>query len=275
MSSSTIALADPAEETSAPPAWHYHSVVLAGRVLLLIVLLALWQLATHQGWLDPFIVSTPLEIGERLIEITLSGRLFTDLSVTLLETFLGLALGSALGIAVGAALTFGKLIPEILDPFIMALYGLPRVALAPLFIVWFGIGIGSKVAVATSMVFFVTLLSTNIGMRQTDLGLLNAIKALGATKRQLLLKVRVPYAIPWIIAGLKTGVGMALIGTIVGEFIASSEGIGWYLSWAGGQFDSTGVMAGVMVLIGLSYALNAMIKRLEARLLNWKPDISL
>ena len=125
------------------------------------------------------------------------------------------------------------------------------------------------------MVFFVTLLSTNIGMRQTDLGLLNAIKALGATKRQLLLKVRVPYAIPWIIAGLKTGVGMALIGTIVGEFIASSEGIGWYLSWAGGQFDSTGVMAGVMVLIGLSYALNAMIKQLEARLLNWKPDISL
>ena len=252
----------------------WRAVVLAGRVLLLCALLGLWQLASARAWIDPFIVSAPTDIAARLVELAVSGRLATDVAVTLLETFLGLAIGAGLGIAAGAALTFGRLIPEILDPFIMALYGLPRVALAPLFIVWFGIGIGSKIAVAASMVFFVTLLSTHMGMRQTDTALLLATKALGATKRQLLLKVRVPYAIPWIIGGLKTGVGMALIGTIVGEFIASSQGVGWYLSYAGGQFDATGVMAGIVVLMVVSWLLGVMVRTLERRLLNWKPDVA-
>jgi NitT/TauT family transport system permease protein len=249
-------------------------MIAAGRIVLLVVFLTMWEVSARLGWVDGFLLSMPSAIALRLLELVRSGRLFGDVATTLTETFAGLVIGAIGGIAAGAAMTFGRIVPEILEPYITTLYSLPRIALAPLFIVWFGIGMASKVAVAASMVFFLTLLSTYMGMRQTDTILLLAIKALGATPRQLLLKVRVPYAIPWIIAALKTGVGMALIGTIVGEFIASSNGIGWYISYAGGQFDATGVMAGIVVLTVISLLLNFLVRIIERRLTNWKPDIA-
>lgn len=246
-----------------------------GRAALLIVALLGWEISARTGLIDEGVVSTPSAIMARLVDLTMSGQLFTDVSVTLFETFAGLVIGAILGIAAGASMTFGKVVPEILEPYIVALYGLPRIALAPLFIVWFGIGIGSKIAVAASMVFFLTLLSTYMGMKQTDQTLMLAVKALGATRRQLLLKVCVPYAVPWITSSLKTGIGMSLIGTIVGEFIASSSGIGWYISYSGGQFDATGIMAGIIVLMLISFVLNSMVRKIEGLLLNWKPDTTI
>lgn len=265
----------PATFAGTPGRRSHRHAILAGRILLLVVALLAWESSARGGVIDESVISRPSAIATRLIELTVSGRLFADVGVTLFETFAGLVLGSVLGIAAGASMTFGKFLPEILEPYIIALYSLPRIALAPLFIVWFGIGVGSKIAVAASMVFFLTLLSTYMGMKQTDRNLLLAVKALGATRRQLLLKVCVPYAVPWIIASLKTGIGMSLIGTIVGEFIASSRGIGWYISYAGGQFDATGIMAGIVVLMLISFLLNVMVRKIEARLLNWKPDIAI
>ena len=248
--------------------------VALGRALLFAALVAIWQAAVAYKWVDFYFVSSPAAIARRLVELTVSGRLFVHLGVTFGEVVLGFVIGAFLGVGAGMAMAAGRVVPEILDPFIMALYGLPRVALAPLFVVWFGIGIWSKVAVGASIVFFLCIFSTYSGMRFTDANLLQAVKALGGTKRQLLLKVRVPYAVPWIIAGLKSSVGMALIGTIVGEFIAASRGIGWYISYAAGSYDTTGVMAGLVVLGAMSVALNSALRRVETRLLNWKPDVA-
>lgn len=256
-----------------PRRGHLPQIIL-GRILVFLAVVTLWQLAVQAKLLDFYFVSSPAAIAQRLWELTLSGRLFVHLGVTFWEVVLGFVVGAILGVGCGMAMAAGRLVPEILDPYIMALYGLPRAALAPLFVVWFGIGIASKVAVGASIVFFLCLFSTYSGMRLTDTLLLQAVKALGASQRQLLLKVRVPYALPWIIAGLKSSVGMALIGTIVGEFVAASRGIGWYIAYAGGSYDTTGVMAGLVVLGLMSIALNTALRRLEARLLNWKPDIA-
>jgi NitT/TauT family transport system permease protein len=244
-----------------------------GRIAVFVVVVALWQLAVYFKWLDFYFVSSPGAIALRLWQMIVSGRLFIHLAITFWEVVLGFVFGAALGVACGMVMAAGRLVPEILDPYIMALYGLPRAALAPLFVVWFGIGVASKVAVGASIVFFLCLFSTYSGMRLTDTMLLQAVKALGATQRQLLFKVRVPYAMPWIIAGLKSSVGMALIGTIVGEFVAASRGIGWYIAYAGGSYDTTGVMVGLVVLAVMSVVLNALLRRVEARLLNWKPEI--
>lgn len=249
--------------------------IVLGRAAVFVVVVALWQAAVRLKWLDVYFVSSPGAIAQRLVDLTTSGRIFVHLGVTFEEVVLGFVVGSILGVGCGMALASGRIVPEILDPYIMALYGLPRAALAPLFVVWFGIGIASKVAVGASIVFFLCLFSTYSGMRLTDVALLQAVKALGATKRQLLLKVRVPYAIPWIVAGLKSSVGMALIGTIVGEFVAASRGIGWYIAFAGGSYDTTGVMAGLVILGAMSVVLNTLLRRVEARLLNWKPDIAI
>jgi NitT/TauT family transport system permease protein len=251
------------------------TLVVVGRVALLAIVLIIWEICARTDVIDAEIVSTPSAIAVRLVELAANGRLATDVSITLFETFAGLVIGATLGIAAGASMTFGKIVPEILEPFVIALYSLPRIALAPLFIVWFGIGVSSKIAIAASMVFFLTLLSTYMGMKQTDNSLMLAVKALGATRRQLLLHVCVPYAVPWIVSSLKTGIGMALIGTIVGEFIAASKGVGWYISYTGGQYDATGIMAGIVVLAAISFLLNVLVRSIESRLLNWKPDVSI
>jgi NitT/TauT family transport system permease protein len=245
-----------------------------GRIIVFAAVVALWQLAVGFKWIDFYFFSSPAAIALRLWQLVVSGRLFIHLAITFWEVVLGFMVGAVLGVACGMAMAAGRLVPEILDPYIMALYGLPRAALAPLFVVWFGIGVASKVAVGASIVFFLCLFSTYSGMRLTDTMLLQAVKALGATKRQLLFKVRVPYAMPWIIAGLKSSVGMALIGTIVGEFVAASRGIGWYIAYAGGSYDTTGVMVGLLVLGVMSVVLNALLRRVEARLLKWKPEIA-
>jgi NitT/TauT family transport system permease protein len=246
-----------------------------GRIVVFVAVIALWQLAVSLKWLDFYFFSSPGAIALRLWQLVVSGKLLVHLAVTFWEVVLGFLVGAVLGVACGMVMAAGRIVPEILDPYIMALYGLPRAALAPLFVVWFGIGVASKVAVGASIVFFLCLFSTYSGMRLTDAVLLQAVKALGATKRQLLFKVRVPYAMPWIIAGLKSSVGMALIGTIVGEFVAASRGIGWYIAYAGGSYDTTGVMVGLVVLGVMSIVLNALLRRVEAKLLKWKPEIAM
>lgn len=245
------------------------------RLVVLLLLLGSWEIVARFKWIDPYLLSSPSAIANRLWSLTASGQLFTHVYVTAWETLLGFILGAVLGIAGGMALALSPRAAAVADPFMVALNGLPRVALAPLFVVWFGIGIGSKVAVAASLVVFVCLFATYIGMRNTDVVLLRAVEALGATKRQLLVKVELPFAIPWIFAGLKTSVAMALIGAIIGEFIAASRGLGWYIAYSGGTFDTTGVMAGLVVLGIMSIVLDAVIAQVGLRFTRWKPDVAL
>jgi NitT/TauT family transport system permease protein len=247
----------------------------AWRLLLLVLTVAAWELAARRKWIDPYLFSSPVAIGGRLWQLAASGAMLVHVYVTALETLLGFVIGGVLGVLLGMALALGPRVAAVLDPFVVALNGLPRVALAPLFVVWFGIGITSKVAVGASIVVFICLFATYIGMRNTDVVLLRAVKALGATRAQILLKVQLPFAIPWIFAGLKTSVAMALIGAIIGEFIAAGRGLGWYIAYAGGTFDTTGVMAGLVLLGIMAIALDMLVSRISLRFTRWKPDVPL
>jgi NitT/TauT family transport system permease protein len=244
------------------------------RLAILIAGIGLWEVSARMKWIDPYLISSPNAIAERLWALAKSGAMSGHIYITAIETLLGFVIGAVLGVLIGMALALAPRVAVIVDPFIVAINGLPRVALAPLFVVWFGIGITSKVAVGASIVVFTCLFATYIGMRNTDIALLRAIKALGATNRQLLLKVQLPFAIPWIFAGLKTSVAMALIGAIIGEFIAAGKGVGWYIAYAGGQFDTTGVFAGLVILGAMAVALDMGVARVGKRLTHWKPDVT-
>ena len=250
---------------------HVHS----WRLLALLASVGGWELVARLKWVDPYLISSPVAIAGRIYALAASGDMYGHIYVTVAETLLGFVIGAVLGIVAGMMLALAARVATIFDPFLVGLNGLPRVALAPLFVVWFGIGITSKVAVSASLVVFICLIATYTGMRNTEAVLLQAIKALGATRRQLLLKVQLPFAIPWIFAGLKSSVAMALVGAIIGEFIAAGRGIGWYISYAGGMFDTTGVMAGLVILGIIAIILDMIVARIGRRLTRWKPDIAL
>jgi len=252
---------------------HHGLGVQLWRLGILIAGTGAWEIAARLKWIDPYLFSSPGAITIRLWTLARSGEMIGHVYVTGIETVLGLVIGALLGILLGMALALAPKVAAILDPFIVAINGLPRVALAPLFVVWFGIGMTSKVAVGASIVAFTCLFATYMGMRSTDLALLRAIKALGATSRQLLLKVQLPFAIPWIFAGLKTSVAMALVGAVIGEFIAAGRGVGWYIAFAGGQFDTTGVIAGLVVLGIMAVALDVMVAYIGSRFMHWKPAV--
>jgi NitT/TauT family transport system permease protein len=245
------------------------------RLACLVGSVGAWEIAARLKWVDPYLISSPHAIATRLWSLARSGDMFGHVYITAIETLLGFVIGGVLGIVLGMALALAPRVAAVFDPFIVALNGLPRVALAPLFVVWFGIGVTSKVAVGASIVVFTCLFATYIGMRNTDVVLLRAIKALGATPRQLLLKVQLPFAIPWIFAGLKTSVAMALIGAIIGEFIAAGRGVGWYIAYSGGQFDTTGVMAGLVILGIMAVTLDMVVAHIGVRFTHWKPDVAI
>jgi NitT/TauT family transport system permease protein len=243
------------------------------RFVLLATSVGGWEIIARLKWIDPYLISSPLAIVTRLWTLLRSGEMVGHIYVTGIETLLGLVIGAVLGILLGMALALAPRLAVIFDPFLVAVNGLPRVALAPLFVVWFGIGLTSKVAVGASIVIFTMFFATYLGMRNTDPALLRGIKALGATSGQLLMKVQLPFAIPWIFAGLKTGVAMALVGAIIGEFIAASRGVGWYIAFAGGQFDTTGVFAGLFVLGVMAIVLDLAVALIGDRLMHWRPAV--
>jgi NitT/TauT family transport system permease protein len=245
------------------------------RLSVLFATLGTWELAIRMKWIDAYLFSSPSAITRRLIDLFNNGKLQTHVYITAWETLLAFVIGAVLGIVLGMALALSPRVTAVLDPFLVAINGLPRAALAPLFVVWFGIGIASKVAVGASIVLFVCLFATYHGMRNTDAVLVQAVKALGATPRQLLMKVELPFAVPWIVSGLKTSVAMALIGVVIGEFIAASRGLGWYIAYAGGTFDTTGVMAGLVALGIMAVSLDTLVGRIGRRFTQWKPNVVL
>lgn len=242
------------------------------QVLLLLVILAVWEAAVRTGLIREVSLPPPSKIGDRIWELTASGEIFLHLYTTLIEMIGGLVLGAAAGVLGGMLLALAPRVAAILDPFIVTLNGLPRAALAPLFIVWLGIGISSKIAIAASIVFFICLFATHIGMKNTDAILLRAVEALGANERQLLLKVRLPSTVPWILTALKSSVGMALIGAVIGELVAASNGLGWYIASSAGNFDMTGIFAGLVVLGVVAICVDAVVERAGGHFTKWRTD---
>jgi NitT/TauT family transport system permease protein len=244
-------------------------LVRLSQILFAIAFLTFWQLASGRI-VDPFFVSSPQGVFSKLYQWLLNGELFHHLSITLYATALGFIIGSVVGFVFG--LLFGKFafLAEVMDPFITALYSIPKLALAPLFIIWFGIGIESKVAVSASIVFFVVFLNTYSGVREVNPLFINATRIMGASQWAVMRTVIIPSATTWVITGLKVSVPYALVGTVIGEFMSSNRGIGFIIAQATGLFDTNSVFAGIIILAFVGAIINGLLKASESWLLRWK-----
>jgi sulfonate transport system permease protein len=248
------------------------AAIFVWQILVGVIALALWQGLVALKLLDPFFVSRPTDIARRVATWVAAGTLWPHLAVTLQEALLGLLAGAALGIVLGFALARSPTAAAVFDPYIKMLNAIPRVVLAPLFLLWFGLGIWSKVALAVTLVFFVMFFSTYQGVRDASQVLVDNVRMLGATERQLVRHVLVPSALTWIFSSLHTSLGFAMVGAVVGEYLGSTRGLGYVISQAEGTFDTTGVFAGMTILGVVVVIVSAAVTRLERWLLRWKSD---
>ena len=235
-----------------------------------IAALAAWETLAATRAIDPFFVSRPSDILRRVAAWSGDGTLWGHLAVTLEESLLGLFFGSALGIVLGFWFGRSPRLAMVFDPYIKMLNAVPRIVLAPLFLLWFGLGIWSKVALAVTLVFFVMFFSTYQGVRDADRILIDNVRMLGASERQLVRHVLVPSALTWIFSSLQTSLGFAMVGAVVGEYLGSTRGLGYVISQAEGTFDTTGVFAGMTVLAIVVVLVGAVVARIERWLLRWK-----
>jgi NitT/TauT family transport system permease protein len=243
--------------------------VWAARAVLIAVVLSLWQ-AGSGTLLNPFFFSSPLAIGGRLTELVASGDIWFHLWVTLQEMALGFAIGTGVGVLVGLAFGSVPFVAKVFDPFILALYSLPKIALAPLLIIWFGLDLAPKVVLSAVIVFFLVFFNTLSGVRDVDRELLDVVRLMGASQRQVLLKVIIPSALTWIFVGLRVSLPYALVGAVTGELIASNKGLGSLIQRSASYFDTAGVFAGLLVLMIVTTILDMILQRFESRTLRWR-----
>ena len=240
------------------------------RLIFGLVLLAFWELSSGR-LIDPFWVSSPSKVFLYLYEVFVDGSIFGHLAITLYETFSGFFIGSIFGIGIGFVLGRKEVLADILDPYVVAFNGIPRIALAPLFIIWFGIGPTSKVILVVSVVFFLTFFNTFAGVKSVDAELKNVLRIMGATERQVLMKITLPAIVPWIATGLKISLPYAIVAAVVGEFIAASKGLGYLINYNTSLFSTTGALGGILILALVVVVCNEAINRAEAYLLRWRP----
>lgn len=243
--------------------------LLALQVLFLTAILALWQGAVEIGWIDPFFVSEPSAVIERLRDVVGDRSLYVDVAFTMQNVLIGFVLSAVTGVASACIMYQFPLLQKIVDPFILALYSTPRIAIAPLFIIWFGIGPASKIALVFSLCYFIMLLNTYAGLTNVDHRLISQVKMMGASDWFIFRKVSLPASVPWLLSGTRVGLGFALIGAVVGELIISEHGLGLRISRASGLFDTTGVFTYLIIVAALGVILDQAVRLLEKSLSSW------
>ncbi len=252
------------------------------QIIVLAAVFGVWHVLTTPGLITPwlfendrqaaFFFGEPLKIGGRIWTwFVVNADIYPHLWVTLVETALAFALGTALGLGIGLWLALSPLAAAIADPYIKALNSMPRVILAPIFSVWFGLGLASKVALGITLVFFIVFFNVYQGVKEVSPVVLANARMLGATPRQLLRHVYLPSATAWVFSSLHTSVGLAFVGAVVGEYLGSSRGVGYLILQAEGAFDINTVMAGILVLTAFALLLDASVSRVERHLMKWQP----
>jgi NitT/TauT family transport system permease protein len=249
---------------------------------LLAALFAFWYVMTKPGLVPTFMFDNerqaafffgePLRVFERIWNwFVTEASIYRHLAITLIETLLAFGAGSVLGLAAGLWLALQPMASALLEPYIKALNSMPRIILAPIFSVWFGLGIGSKVALGVTLVFFIVFFNVYQGVKEVSPVVLANARMLGAGKRQLLRHVYLPSATSWVFSSLHTSVGLAFVGAVVGEYLGSAQGVGYLILQAEGTFDINTVMAGILVLTAFALVLDAAVGRIERRLMKWQP----
>ena len=249
-------------------------LVIFARLAVLVVFLGLWQLVVAVGLVDAFWISTPALIAQELWHLLESGALASDVAVTIYEALVAFVISSALGIICGLLLARSPFWDDVLAPFVLALNSLPRVALAPLIILWFGIGVMAKVVTAFTLVFFILLVNTLGGAKNVDNDIITIARLMGASERDILWKVTFPSALPWIFTGLNLGLTYSLLGVIVAEILASNHGLGYLIAASAASFNTAGVFAGLITLAVVAWLFSLLMRKVEARLLRWKPSLT-
>ncbi|OGB50113.1 MAG: ABC transporter permease [Burkholderiales bacterium RIFOXYC12_FULL_60_6] len=252
------------------------------QVGLLLALFAFWHVMTVPGLIPPmmfdndsqaaFFFGEPLKVAERIWAwFVADADIYQHLGVTLAETMMAFAVGAGLGLGGGLWLALAPMASAILEPYIKAMNAMPRIILAPIFSVWFGLGMGSKVALGVTLVFFIVFFNVYQGVKEVSPVVLANARMLGADRRQLLRHVYLPSATSWVFSSLHTSVGLAFVGAVVGEYLGSSQGVGYLILQAEGSFDINTVMAGIVVLTAFALVLDSLVGKAEKHLMKWQP----
>jgi NitT/TauT family transport system permease protein len=244
-----------------------------------IALLGIWHIVTNYPVLGDvktarFFFSTPLDVTERIWKLFASGSIWKHLWITLSETMLAFVIGSGAGIVIGFWFARQPLVAAVFDPYVKMANALPRVVLAPIFMLWFGLGIWSKVALGFTLVFFIVFFNVYQGVKEVSPVVLANARMLGMNERQLLRHVYWPSALSWMFSSLHTSVGFALVGAVVGEYLGSAAGLGYLIHEAEGTFDVTGVFAGMVILSAFVILIDYCVTLVEGRLLSWRPPVA-
>lgn len=248
--------------------WRGFLVLLPG-----ICTLVIWELAAWQWPSVGRLVSQPTEIARGIVDVVTTGTIWPHLDATLREMAAGYAIGAITGVTLGLLCGRIKLLGDVLNPYITVFNGIPKVALAPVFVIWFGIGLMSKIAIILTMVFFVVFINTFAGMRSVNEDYVAIVRIMGASSWQVVREVFLPATLPFIIVGLRAGIPFSVIGAVVGEFIASTKGLGFFINYHQGTYDTNGIFVGVSILALLVVVLDSLLSLLERRLLKWRPEV--
>jgi NitT/TauT family transport system permease protein len=246
--------------------------VIGVQIAALAIFFGLWQFATSWRFIDPFITSDPVAMAYKLVSLIKDGSLGYHVFVTVFETLVGFAIGTLIGIVLAGVLWWSEFLSDVAEPYIVVLNATPKIALGPVFIIWLGATINAVIALAVSISLFVTILSVFSAFRQVDREKLILVKALGATKWQQFRKVVFPSAVPTIVATLKVNIGLSLIGTIVGEFLAGSAGLGSLIVYGQNVFDMSLVMTCLVLLTAIAGVMYHAIVLLERYFVRWQRD---
>jgi NitT/TauT family transport system permease protein len=241
-------------------------VMALSQVALGLAVILVWQGASGR-LIDNFFISNPVDVATRLWRWTADGSIFMHIGATVYATAMGFIIGSVGGAMLGVWLGVSPFASRLLNPYLNAL---PKVALAPLFVLWFGLGIESKIALAAVLVLFLVFLNTFAGVREVDQDLVDGARLMRATRAQVILKVIIPSAMSWVFAGLKIAMPYALIGAVLGEMIAANRGLGYLVQFSGSQFDTAGVFAVLFVIALLAVALNYLVDTMQGRIERWR-----
>ena len=252
------------------------------RLSVLAAVFVLWHVLTQPGLVPPFLFDNerqaafffgePLAVFARIWRwFVIDADIYRHLAVTLVETVFAFGIGAVFGLALGLWLALSPLAAAVLDPYIKALNAMPRIILAPIFAVWFGLGMASKVALGVTLVLFIVFFNVYQGVKEVNPVVLANVRMLGANSRQLLRHVYLPSATSWVFSSLHTSVGLAFVGAVVGEYLGSAQGVGYLILQAEGTFDINAVMAGILVLTAFALVLDALVSGVERRLMKWQP----
>ena len=242
-------------------------------MIIFTILISAWQICSDKGVINVLYFSSPKEIVKDLIEMFSTGYIYPHIGITFYAAFMGLLYGLIFGTAAAFIVGNSKLMGHIAEPILVAINGIPLLALGPLFVFWFGIGIKSKIVMATITAFFRVFFNMYAGFKDVDIQLIQTLQLMRASKLQIMAKVIMPSGIPWLLASLKASVGAASLGAIIGEYLGSSSGLGWVIQTASGYYNITRVISCVIVLMTIIFVLDRVVAWIDRKALKWRPTI--